>query len=471
MIAGMFGSTRASVRAVRWAWTLIAAAAVSCGQEPAPPAVPSPRGVQTETLAAQCPSEPVPSDRAPGTRPGQETAAFWLDKLEPEQRDSTVVAADELDGLNARFSEVVGAWRDIDGQAVGDRTIVDAAIADRMDYLGREVEAGRYVEGVPGAFAAAAEVVAKATAVDHQRLVVEETPLACIPVRGGLFRRPKDPDFDRNACASLHPAERIRVLARGPSGDWLYVHAGHTVGWVDRAALTPRLRREQIDAWTQPQRLVPIRDDVQTAGGVRLRLGVSVPLLRTLEDGFEVLVPGAEGPQTDRVAADAPVSVGTPALTKAALLDVAFSEMGDAYGWGGRAGERDCSRYLRDLFATFGLQLARHSGVQAKLGVRNVDVSDLSPSRKRAAIRAAGARGVVLLYMRGHIMLYLGPEGGRDYALSAISEYLEPCGAEGATTYRIDEVAVTTLALGEGTARTSFLERIVTLVIFEPAAG
>ncbi|MEM6293183.1 MAG: NlpC/P60 family protein [Myxococcota bacterium] len=444
--------------------------AVACGREPAaaPPAAP-PVEADAQAPASACPTEPLPSSRAPGTREVHESASYWLDRIEPQRARATLVDPEAIGALNARFSEVVGAWRDIDAPAVGDRATVDAAIADRMAYLAGELEAGRFVEGTEGAFAAAQAVVEKASAVDHQRLVIEETPLACIPVRGGLFRVPTDPDFDRNACASLHPGERIRVLARGPGGSWLYVHAGHTVGWVDDASLTPRLKREQIDAWTTPARLVPLRDDVRTAGGVRLRLGTSVPLLRTLDDGFEVLVPGPEGPKTDRVSADAPVSAGVPALTKASLFEIAFSELNDPYGWGGRAGERDCSRLLRDLFATFGIELARHSGVQAKLGVRNVDVSDLVPEAKRAAIRAAGERGVVLLYMKGHIMLYLGPDGARDYALSAISEYLEPCEADVATTRRIDKVAVTTLALGKDTARTSFLERIVTLVVFEPA--
>ena len=114
------------------------------------------------------------------------------------------------------------------------------------------------------------------------------------------------------------------------------------------------------------------------------------------------------------------------------------------------------------------LPRGRHSGVQAKLGVHNIDVSALAPQAKRAAIREAGQRGVVLLYMKGHIMLYVGTDGPRDYAISAISEYLTPCEGGPDTTHRIDQVRVSTLALGEDTERTAFLERIATLVVFDP---
>ena len=243
------------------------------------------------------------------------------------------------------------------------------------------------------------------------------------------------------------------------------------MGWVHEPAFSGRLSPSALDAWTAPQRLVPLRDDVTTRGGVRVRLGVSLPLLEETEQGYTVLVPGAQGPVEDVVDVEAPVSVGFAALTRRALLEIVFSELRDPYGWGGRAGERDCSRLVRDVMASFGLQLARHSGVQAKLGVRNVDVSALEPEAKRAAIRAAAERGVVVLYMKGHIMLYVGADGPRDYAISAISEYLTPCEGGPDTVHRIDQVAVSTLALGADTERTAFLERIVTLVVFEPTAS
>lgn len=444
-------------------------ALAACG-EPAstPSSSPPPPAAAQPSSDAHCPTEPLSTTTLPGTEPRHESASFWIDRLDPALADAVLVPADAVPGLNAQFSEVVGAWRDIDLPSIGDRPSIDASIDERMRYIEGEVDASRLFEDDEGAFAAAKGVVEASTPVDHQRLVIGETPLRCIPLEGGLFKRPKDPDFDRNACASLHPGERVRVLARGPKGKWLYVHAGHTVGWVHDAAFSRRLSPSAIDAWTHPSRLVPLRDDVTTRGGVRLRLGVSLPLLSKTDEGFTVLVPGEQGPVEDTLDADAPVSEGYAPLTRRAVFETVFSELRDPYGWGGRAGERDCSRLVRDTMATFGLQLARHSGVQAKLGVRNVDVSELEPEAKRAAIRAAAEQGVVVLYMKGHIMLYLGADGPRDYAISAISEYLTPCEGGPDTTHRIDQVAVSTLALGENTERTSFLKRIRTLVVFEP---
>ena len=159
---------------------------------------------------------------------------------------------------------------------------------------------------------------------------------------------------------------------------------------------------------------------------------------------------------------------GYLALTRRHALALAFARLGDPYGWGGLGGYRDCSSLLLDVAATFDLRLGRNSSVQAQAGSTVVDVTGKSDADKLAAVRAADQRGLVLLYMPGHIMLYLGELDGKAYALSAISEYLLPCPEGGHRTVRIDRVDVTDLERGRGTSRTSFVERITTLAVFGP---
>ena len=106
--------------------------------------------------------------------------------------------------------------------------------------------------------------------------------------------------------------------------------------------------------------------------------------------------------------------------------------------------------------------------MQAQLGTRSVDLSQLDEPAKRAAIRSAAQTGVILLHMPGHIMLYLGEDGGQDYGISALSEFLVPCPGGKDTIYKLDKVAVTTLELGRGTERRAFIERIDRMAVFGP---
>ena len=90
----------------------------------------------------------------------------------------------------------------------------------------------------------------------------------------------------------------------------------------------------------------------------------------------------------------------------------------------------------------------------------------MSDSDKLRAIERASQNAIVLLYMRGHIMLYLGYVDGKPWAISSISEYLRPCTGEQSQTIRLDRIAITDLELGRNTERRAFIERIQTLAIF-----
>ena len=139
------------------------------------------------------------------------------------------------------------------------------------------------------------------------------------------------------------------------------------------------------------------------------------------------------------------------------------------YGWGGYRENRDCSRLMLDLLGTFGIQMTRNSALQATMGARRVSLEGMSDGDKLETLSRLEREGLVLAYMPGHIMLYLGEDGGSHYALSSLSEYLRPCPQGGQETVRLDRVEVTTLELGRGTPRTSFVERLSTAVVFGPA--
>jgi hypothetical protein len=456
---------RASICGHAVLWLVVA----GCGAEKTAEAPSMPPDARERTQAqAACPTDPVPTASLPDVTADHRDVGTWLSKLSEGEVDAVLVEPQAIDLLNQRFSETVGAWRDPTRPESADPDRVERDIDERLTYLRQRVDAGELVQHTPGSLAEADEIARRSTPVDQFRIVVEEAPLFCVPLSTGLFKEPIDEDFDRNACSSLHPGEIVRVLRRGAGGQWLYVHAGYVVGWLHGPALTPRLGRDDLDRWQSRTRVVPLRDEAKTTDGFRMRVGTSFPLLGREPEGMRVLVPSVEGLREAVVASDDVVHEGHPPLTRRALWELLFSQLDAPYGWGGRAGERDCSRYLRDAFATFGIQLARHSAVQAQLGTHNVDVSEMNEADKLATIEIWARRGTVLLYMPGHIMLYLGRDADHHYGISSMSEFIEPCAGGPDTVHRVDRVAVTTLDLGRNTERTAFIERITRVVVFAP---
>jgi len=77
------------------------------------------------------------------------------------------------------------------------------------------------------------------------------------------------------------------------------------------------------------------------------------------------------------------------------------------YGWGGAFFFNDCSQELKSLFAPFGIWLPRNSALQARLSPE----LDLSPEPMEQRLDDLKTRGhplMTLIYIGGHVMLYVG---------------------------------------------------------------
>lgn len=435
----------------------------------------------TNAEPSECPTEAIRVERAPDVRPELDDAGFWLAKLDGEARAKALLGPAERALLAERVAAVAGGWRDPLDPRLADPSHVSAELDDRLGWLRGRVAAGKYVEGEPGALDQAAERIAAALPVpeaDALRLVVSESQLWCVPTRGGLYAPPIDRDFDRNFCSSLHLGELVRVIRTSESG-WVYVDSGNSVGWLYEPALSPPLTPERARQHRGGQQVVLLADHPVRERGVTLRAGSHFPRLDDQAEGeaWTIEIPTATGFDTLVVdPSTAPAQLAPLELTRERLFEQAFTLLDQPYGWGGRAGERDCSQYLLDLFAEFDVCMPRNSAVQAQVGTSIVELGGLSDADKLTEIRAAAQRGVVLLYMPGHILLYLGrdfaPDGRElDYGISSLSDYLVPCPGGADTVYRIDRVAVTSLELGRGSERRAFIERIERMAIFGPSTA
>ncbi|MCR5090344.1 MAG: SH3 domain-containing protein, partial [Oscillospiraceae bacterium] len=153
------------------------------------------------------------------------------------------------------------------------------------------------------------------------------------------------------------------------------------------------------------------------------------------------------------------VSEGYLPLTTENILSVAFTMLGDTYGWGGMLRSADCSAYVRDIYACFGLNLPRNTTWQSAMPVCAYDVSGMRPEEKSRILEQLPAGAV--LYFSGHEMLYLGHEDGENYVLSAVSTVRD---YEREERLRIRSVAINTLSTMRMNGK-SWLESLDTFLL------
>jgi len=100
-------------------------------------------------------------------------------------------------------------------------------------------------------------------------------------------------------------------------------------------------------------------------------------------------------------------------LTATKMAEIANELMNEPYGWGGLGRRRDCSSTLMDIFAPFGIWLPRNSSHQAKETGVIVSLRELSPEEKEKTILKQGIPYFTILWLKGHVMLYIGEQEGR----------------------------------------------------------
>jgi hypothetical protein len=224
----------------------------------------------------------------------------------------------------------------------------------------------------------------------------------------------QDNPFDMFQYSSLFLGTPLYASHVSADGLWLFVESPIASGWVPAddvapadAAFMARYRTERLAAILRDE--LPLATETGIIG--RTHVGAVYPLHKEHAHGVTVLAPirDARGQAAIVTAKFSPEQAGVKPLplNPTALARVGNQMMGQPYGWGGLYAWRDCSSTTRDLFAPFGIWLPRNSTAQSRSG-SFIPLGDMDDADKERLIKASGVPFMTLLWMRGHIMLYLG---------------------------------------------------------------
>ena len=420
-----------------------------------------------------CPSQRPAPDPLPNVRPEHRTLAYWLEQsARYGELDAVLLSPSAIEAHNRALRQGEDPVGPTPLGSPLDEEALRAEIDERLAYLREKLEGGEYLDrdGDRVEELGAYQRPEGLRFAPEIRVAAGAIPLRCGPREDGLYTPALDHDFDRNACSTIRSQEPLEVLAEWP-GDLKLVRSRYTMGWIGAdAPLAPVVPGDRRAAILEGPRL-QLRDATELAGR-ELPGGTLLPLV---SEG-QVLVAKPDGYRTTAAPTDG-IPTARP-LTRRAVLEAAFALEGEPYGWGGREGQRDCSRFVIDVLGGFGLELPRHSARQALAGTFRVDVEELGRREKALLLESANQQGIVLVHFPGHIALYLGEDAeGRPMAIHAFSEYLTRCDASGPggepleTANRVDRITVSDLSLGEGSSRTDFLSRITQVTVLGPAPG
>lgn len=460
-----------------------ATASDNTGSEPSETAAETPR-------SASCPEKVEARDPLPGVEPRHRTLAYWIERmgggLDP---DEVLLTPDEIAAHDRALEQ---PWEDqrpigqTDLSAPIREDVLLAEVVERLELVHQRLSSGEYVERdgqrmSAGEVAAFAPVRALPELTPSFHVALAPVPVRCGPRVEGFYTPSLDLAFDRNNCSTARPQEIVQVLARWPNGMRL-ARTSYTLGFIaDDAALSPRIPDAALDAMLSAPKLRARAELALRAAAGSARATIAAGTLLATAGGLDrVWFATREGVHESAPITGAQIAETTRPLTRRAVLEEAFAMLDAPYGWGDQAGGRDCSRYLLDVFGTFGLTMPRHSARQALAGTFSIDVRGVTSERERLLlVDAAAKKGIVLLHFPGHIMLYLGrTERGVPMVIHSFAEYVTPCAGENGpdgkpleTLHTVGRVTVSNLELGRGSSRTSFIERLTDIVVLGKPPG
>jgi hypothetical protein len=232
--------------------------------------------------------------------------------------------------------------------------------------------------------------------------------------------------FDNFQASFIPTNSPVLMLQTTKDKNWYLVATDSAFGWINANDIA-LVNDAFIEAWQNNQGYISVKSDdtaILDANNVfKLTsfMGAILPIKKISEENYEIqlAIKTVDGyaQLTDAIVPhDRAYKIPLP-MTSENVAKVVNQFLGTPYGWGGIHGYRDCSATIKDLTSYFGIWLPRNSSMQSKIGDgKRIDLTDLSNTEKIKIIQQAAIPYATLLYMPGHIMLYVGEKDGTLYA-------------------------------------------------------
>ncbi|WP_120894937.1 SH3 domain-containing C40 family peptidase [Helicobacter pylori] len=256
-------------------------------------------------------------------------------------------------------------------------------------------------------------------------VVVRDSDVRAVPTNKPYYLSPKGYPFDRYQNSLIFQGTPVLVTHFNTDKTYAHIQSSFVYGWIKVSDLA-YMHDKDIELLTHLKNYVmPIKDKIPLYtdyGGfyTNARVGELFALIPQSQKtpqkpqkkelkayGFLRDAKGYAALQSV-ILDEKDFFVFPKAFTSENMAYFIDTMLGQKYGWGGLLGNRDCSAFTRDSFANFGILLPRNSYAQSRYANNYVDLSSMKAKEKEDYILKNATPFGTLIYLKGHIMLYLG---------------------------------------------------------------
>jgi cell wall-associated NlpC family hydrolase len=258
---------------------------------------------------------------------------------------------------------------------------------------------------------------------NRHAISVNASNLRLLPTLEAVYGNPQNPSegypFDKLQTTFVSANTPLYVLQTTHDGAWqLVITPYHCFGWLKSADIA-YVDANFMRTWIQSQYVTAVRDIKLTSDqqpyASSIQIGELFPWKEMQSNSYQLLTAARQNDGTATMHNTSltqdqvrpwPIPLNTVNIAK-----IADQFIGTPYAWGGLNGHRDCSKMTQDIFAPFALWLPRNSEAQLYTG-KVIALGDLSNREKEKVIKQKGIPFLTLLWVPGHILLYIGEKNG-----------------------------------------------------------
>jgi len=260
----------------------------------------------------------------------------------------------------------------------------------------------------------------------YKAITIKHTNVKALPTSHAFFRDPKKTGegfpFDYNQNSSLHINVPLYISHISKDRRWAFVRASYSFGWVALSDLA-LVNNDFIQKFENHNYAMTIKDNLRLFNEQKshlslVKLGALFPIDKKTHTYLVA--------KRDKIGHAILTHVRVSTLNLLAKKPLAFTQKnvamlarefyGEPYGWGGSYECRDCSATTRDFLGVFGIFLRRNSSKQAQDG-ESIKLENWEKSYKKKFINTHAEPFKSLLYVPGHILLYLGEYQGEPIVM------------------------------------------------------
>lgn len=259
-------------------------------------------------------------------------------------------------------------------------------------------------------------------------ILVGKTNLRSFPTNKPYFKEPNETHFDTFQETDLQIGEAVRIRHYTKDKKWAFVICDSYYGWVETKYLAITNKNDFTNYFSvKDKEYIVVIDKEVNIENIIINMGTKFELVAENENSYTINFPTKNNKnefifKQITIAKSDALSKGFLTYNIKNIIDQSFKYLGHNYGWGNLEDGVDCSDFILNVYKTFGLNLPRNSSKQVNIG-NNFILFNKNFSNEIKLTLLNRLEPGAIIYMQGHIMVYLGNYEDNYYIIHSLGSH------------------------------------------------